>query len=407
MLFKPFPVFGAVLAASSMVVAQTFTECNPLEKDCPADPAMGKNNGDCDFTKGACDVFTVMDGTPVTYDSRGAVFKMAKQGQAPTLRSNEYIFFGRVEVEVQAAPGKGIITSLVLLSDNLDEIDYETVGSNNEQIQSNYFYKGDVSKYDRGASHKVNNAMSSMHTYAFDWTPDKIDWFIDGRLERTLKRTDVGENFPQSPMRVKLGSWVAGYEGNTDGAITWAGGIADFSGGPSTAIYKSVKITDYAGGHSATKKDVKEYSYGDRSGSAKSIQIRLKDGSVNNAADSSKPVNTAEVSHSEATSATSMASGSVKVSISSTGASTLVSTQTTASSANITRSSANTTQSSYTTSLSTATSSVASLPAASAAAATSVGVPSAASSNSTAMNSTVFAALFALLVTATMFTVTP
>ncbi|KAM0744260.1 hypothetical protein ACQRIT_001574 [Beauveria bassiana] len=274
-----FSKIAVALAAVSLVSAQTSTECNPLKTTCKPDPAFGKNGANCDFTAGACDGFHTMAGKAVTYDSRGAIVAMDAPGQAPTLRSDNYLFFGRVDVELQAAPGKGIVTSVVLLSDDLDEIDFETVGFDNKQIQSNYFSKGDDSVFDRGGNHAVDNPLGAIHKYTFEWTPEKIDWIINGAVVRTLTRAAVGEAFPQSPMQVKLGAWVAGYEGGRPGTIEWSGGIADFSNGPATAIYKSVKVVDYAGGSSATDKDVKEYVYGDHSGSAKSIKINLKDGS--------------------------------------------------------------------------------------------------------------------------------
>ncbi|GAB0136263.1 hypothetical protein EsDP_00004570 [Epichloe bromicola] len=279
MLSNLIPTVAVALAASSLVSAQTSTDCNPLKKDCPPDPAFGKNSATCDFTKGPCDVFEALGTTPVKYESRGGVFEMSKAGQAPTLRSRDYIFFGRVEVEMQAAPGKGVISCLVLQSDDLDEIDFETVGSDTKQIQTNYFYKGDTTTYDRGALHPVDDILT-MHTYALDWTPDKLEWLIDGKVHRTVRRAEIGDGkFPQGPMQVKVGTWVAGYQGNNPGTIKWAGGIADFSNGPSSAIFKTIKITDYSGGYSATSKDVKEYVYGDRSGSASSIRVKLRDGS--------------------------------------------------------------------------------------------------------------------------------
>lgn len=36
-----------------------------------------------------------------------------------------YIFFGTVSVVMKASPGPGICSSIVLLSDDLDEIDWE------------------------------------------------------------------------------------------------------------------------------------------------------------------------------------------------------------------------------------------------------------------------------------------
>ncbi|KAM3540163.1 hypothetical protein ARSEF1564_006906 [Beauveria bassiana] len=299
-----FSKIAVALAAVSLVSAQTSTECNPLKSTCKPDPAFGKSGANCDFTAGACDGFHTMAGKAVTYDSRGAIVAMDAPGQAPTLRSDNYLFFGRVDVELQAAPGKGIVTSVVLLSDDLDEIDFETVGFDNKQIQSNYFSKGDDSVFDRGGNHAVDNPLGAIHKYTFEWTPEKIDWIINGAVVRTLTRAAVGEAFPQSPMQVKLGAWVAGYEGGRPGTIEWSGGIADFSNGPATAIYKSVKVVDYAGGSSATDKDVKEYVYGDHSGSAKSIKINLKDGS------SSTPDASASASSTTAASSASSASAS-------------------------------------------------------------------------------------------------
>ncbi|TQV94366.1 hypothetical protein V2A60_002601 [Cordyceps javanica] len=270
---------AVALAAVSLVSGQTFSECNPLKKTCNPDPAFGKEGASCDFTTGPCDAFKAMAGKDVKFDSKGALASMDGPRQAPTLRSDKYLFFGRIDIEMQAAPGKGIISSIVLQSDTLDEIDFEHIGSDDKQVQSNYFYKGDTTTYDRGGFHPVNDPFGVMHTYSFEWTPDKIDWIINGAVVRTLTRAAVGDNYPQSPMQVKLGAWVAGFEGNDPGTIAWSGGIADFSNGPSTAIYKSIKIVDYAGGSSATDKDVKEYVYSDNSGSASSIKVNLKDGS--------------------------------------------------------------------------------------------------------------------------------
>lgn len=50
------------------------------------------------------------------------MFPISGLGQAPTIATGKYIFFGRVDVEVQAAPGVGIVTSAVLQSDDLDEV---------------------------------------------------------------------------------------------------------------------------------------------------------------------------------------------------------------------------------------------------------------------------------------------
>ncbi|KAM0553399.1 hypothetical protein ACHAPJ_007413 [Fusarium lateritium] len=261
-------------AAPALVSAQTSTKCNPLTATCPADPAFGKDTVHCDFTKGACSAFDEDAGTTLEHNGKGAVFTISGPNQAPTIATGKFLFFGRIDIEVQASTGVGICTSAVLQSDNLDEIDWEWLGGDNAQVQSNYFSKGDVSTYDRGAFHPVANPTGQFHTYSIDWTPSKIDWIIDNTVVRTLNYADAkgGSAFPQTPMQVKLGTWTAGSPDAAEGTIQWAGGLADYSKGPFNAYYKSISIVDYAGGDAPTTKTVREYIYGDHSGSFTSIK---------------------------------------------------------------------------------------------------------------------------------------
>ncbi|KAG9577470.1 concanavalin A-like lectin/glucanase, partial [Aureobasidium melanogenum] len=202
----------------------------------------------------------------------GAQFVISGKNQAPTISSDFYIFFGRVDVTMQAAPGVGIVSSMVLESDDLDEIDWEWLGGDSTQAQTNYFGKGNTTSYDRGTYQSVSSPQTTMHTYSFDWTEEKIDWLIDGAVVRTLMYADAvsGKNFPQTPMRLKLGNWVAGDPAtNAPGTIEWAGGDTDFSQAPFTMYVKTVSITNY--------NPAAEYEWTDKTGSYESI--KLVDGS--------------------------------------------------------------------------------------------------------------------------------
>jgi hypothetical protein len=42
---------------------------------------------------------------------------------------------------MKAAPGVGIVSSIVLQSDNLDEVDWEWIGGVDSRVQQNYFGK--------------------------------------------------------------------------------------------------------------------------------------------------------------------------------------------------------------------------------------------------------------------------
>jgi hypothetical protein len=63
-----------------------------------------------------------MIGTNLKYSEQGALFSINKETDAPTIRSNNYLFFGRVDIVMEAAKGRGIVTSVVLQSDDLDEV---------------------------------------------------------------------------------------------------------------------------------------------------------------------------------------------------------------------------------------------------------------------------------------------
>jgi hypothetical protein len=168
------------LAAIHLAAAQTYTTCNPTEKTCPNDTGLNSASFACDFTQGksALASWSTAAGTTITYDdTKGAGFTINGKNQAPTISTDFYIFFGKVEVTMQAAPGTGIVSSMVLQSEDLDEIDWEWLGGDTTQAQTNYFGKGNTTSYDRGTYQSVSSPQTGMHTYAFDWSPSKVSPF--------------------------------------------------------------------------------------------------------------------------------------------------------------------------------------------------------------------------------------
>ena len=146
--------------------AQTSSSCNPTAgQTCPADPALG-GAVNIDFTSGASSSFTT-SGSP-TYDSNGAHFTVAKSGDAPTITSKFYIMFGKYSITMKAAPGQGIVSSAVLQSDDLDEIDWEWLGGRDSEVQSNYFSKGQTGS-GKSAVLSVSQSQEEFHTYTVEW----------------------------------------------------------------------------------------------------------------------------------------------------------------------------------------------------------------------------------------------
>lgn len=224
------------------------------------------------------------------------------------------------------------MTSVVLQSDDLDEIDWEWLGGDTTQVQTNYFGKGDTSTYDRGGFSPVANPQSTFHKYTIDWTKDKVDWLIDDKIVRTLTYSEAkgGANFPQTPMQIKLGTWVAGRKDAPKGTVEWAGGYTEFGSEPFKAFYKSVTITDYSKGATS-------YSYGDHTGSWESIKIST-DGSSSDESSSSSSSSSTKTSSGSSSSTSKASSTATTLTTSSTGgASSTKSTPTETGSSNSTK----------------------------------------------------------------------
>ena len=180
--------------------------------------------------------------------------------------------FGKVEITMKAAPGAGIVSTLVLQSDDLDEIDMEWLGADSTEVQTNYFGKGDVTTYNRGAFDPAANNQGEFITYTVDWTAEQIIWSVGGTVVRVLTPATADTNqYPQTPMQIKFGAWSGGDSSNAAGTISWARGPTNYADGPFTMVVQSLAVTDYSSGT--------QYKYGDQSGNWTSIEA--VGGSVN------------------------------------------------------------------------------------------------------------------------------
>jgi len=280
MRFSSRTAAAALAATLPLAFAQTSTDCDPTKKSCPADTGLNSGAYSANFVSDstANASWSAAAYTTVKWSgSQGAEFTINKAGQAPTVQTDFYIFFGRIDVKMKAAPGQGIVSSIVLESDDLDEIDWEFLGGNTAQVETNFFGKGNTTAYDRAIYYSVESPQTEFHTYTVDWNSDRLEFLIDGALVRTLAYTDPltvgGTNYPQTPMRLKLGNWCGGCAGEPAGTVTWAGGKTSFDNAPYTMIVQSVDIQNYNPADS--------YEYGDESGSWESIKI-IKNGQSSN-----------------------------------------------------------------------------------------------------------------------------
>jgi hypothetical protein len=257
---------GLLATAISTAKAQTFTNCQPLNQTCPPDPALATTHSwNFNMTSFLDSTWNITNGA-VDYTSNAMQFSISQPLQSPTIRSTFYLFFGRIEYHVQAAPGQGVISSVVLQSDDLDEIDWEWVGKYGTQVQTNYFGKGQIQNTTAATFNLTADVTTGFHNYTTWWDQNIIQWWYDGQLLRSLTYDEAtgGANYPQTPMTIRIGMWPGGDPTEPIGTREWAGGEINYNAGPYNMYVSSLTAQDFGTG--------KEYTYGDRSGSWQSIQ---------------------------------------------------------------------------------------------------------------------------------------
>jgi beta-glucanase (GH16 family) len=218
------------------VSAQTYSSCDPTwgNVTCPDDAALGTTI-DYAFNDTQAEMdpryFNVTAGEKLISFSKdeGVAFTMRKHGDSVRVQTNFYIFYGRVEAIMQAAPGRGVISSVNLLSDDLDEIDWEVMGQNNTHVFNNWYGKGNRTQ-NHGEEPLLADSQTGFHNYTIIWTEQELQFWLDGNQVRTVASDEPGR-YPQTPCYINLSLWAGGDPDNEPGVIEWAGGETDYKAG--------------------------------------------------------------------------------------------------------------------------------------------------------------------------------
>lgn len=142
--------------------------------------------------------------------------------------------YGRYEVVMQAAKGRGLNSSFFTYTGPQwkrphNEIDFEFLGKDTTRVWLNYFVDGEGKG--PGSVALGFDAAAGFHHYAFEWTPDAIRWYADGRL---LHETGPKDPPPPSlPQRIHLSLW--------SGSAAWLGAAPAAT--RARAIYRCVAHT--------------------------------------------------------------------------------------------------------------------------------------------------------------------
>ena len=120
-------------------------------------------------------------------------------------RTADFYHYGYYETSMQAIKNDGVVSSFFTYtgpSDNnpWDEIDIEILGKDTTKVQLNYYTNGVGNHeymYDLGF-----DASEGFHTYGFDWQPDHITWYVDGKEVYTAT-----SNIPSTAGKIMMNVW--------------------------------------------------------------------------------------------------------------------------------------------------------------------------------------------------------
>ena len=124
----------------------------------------------------------------------------------------------------------------------------------------------------------LSDTFKEFHDYEINWTPEEITWLVDGKVGRTVKKSETFNktsnqyDYPQTPARVQLSIWPGGADTNAEGTIAWAGGKIDWDSedikrdGYYYAAVEQVDIKCYQTDSAPGTNSGKSYTYKDAKG---------------------------------------------------------------------------------------------------------------------------------------------
>lgn len=136
------------------------------------------------------------------------------------VQSRERFQYGYFESRLRAPRGSGLVTGFFSYfrhgsdESTWDEIDIEILGRDTRAVQFTYFRNGER----RGVTKNLwFDASRDFHTYAFDWQPGRIRWYVDGRMLHEVE--GAADTLPQRPQQILVSLWNSNTLGDWLGPI--------------------------------------------------------------------------------------------------------------------------------------------------------------------------------------------
>ncbi|MDR1760638.1 MAG: family 16 glycosylhydrolase [Fibrobacter sp.] len=165
------------------------------------------------------------------------------------LYSSELFRFGRFEVRMRMAATSGSVSSMFLYHNDSylgapepwREIDMEVLGKSPLSFQSNII-TGAAGKQTTSEQHHALDfsTQESYNTYAIEWTPTGVAWFINGTEVRRTAGTQQTNDLQDTDQGLRFNLW-------SSTSVPWAGAF-DTGTLPIHQFINWVKVYDYTPG---------------------------------------------------------------------------------------------------------------------------------------------------------------
>lgn len=165
----------------------------------------------------------------------------AKIYKGAEYRTKAAFTYGRFEVRMKSAQREGMLSSFftyheITSTADWNEIDIEIMGRYSDDIQFNPITPGQV-------NHEVHyqtsfNPSQDFHTYAFEWTPRYVAWFVDGK--EVHRQTGAHIEALKLPQKIMMNIWNPVY---ANWVGSWNANVL-----PAFAYYDWVSYSSYAHG---------------------------------------------------------------------------------------------------------------------------------------------------------------
>jgi beta-glucanase (GH16 family) len=147
----------------------------------------------------------IADGDRLSYRSGMISSGPSEQGGKPKFAFT----YGTVEARLRVPAGKGLWSALWMLpafGDSRPEVDIVEVLGSDTRTSYQTLHRRDRNSKAIQHSERGSDLADGWHVYRLEWLPEKLRWYVDGKLVFTVK----GDEVPDKPMYIMANLAVGG-----------------------------------------------------------------------------------------------------------------------------------------------------------------------------------------------------